>query len=225
MVMMMPKKIAKKWSYSRYGMYAKCPAQYEWFYRLKMPRESSPALERGLDIHAKAENYVNGLITSMPKELEKFAAEFKALKREYKKGDGFCEPDISTNKDGSSAKMKTTDYFIGFADYFHRPSKLHELTVIDYKTGRQYPEHKSQGHAYSTFLLQQNPNYDSVHVEFWYLDSGEVTEFDFTQEQLPDMLALWERRINKMYADKDFKPTPHKFCNWCGKKKAGKCNG
>lgn len=220
----MPKKIAKKWSYSRYSMYAKCPAQYEWFYKLKMPRETSRALERGLDIHAKAENFVNGKIKGMPKELEKFAPEFKALKREFKKKHGYCEPDISTNKDGSPAKMKTTDYFIGFADFFHKPPK-NVCTVIDYKTGRQYPEHKSQGHAYSTFLLLQHEDIDEIFVEFWYLDSGEVTEFHFKRENLPDMLALWERRINKMYVDKTFKPTPHKFCKWCGKYKAGKCNG
>ena len=219
----MPKKTIRKWSYSRYSMYAKCPAQYHWHYILKMPRDSSRALERGLDIHAKAENFVNGKITGMPKELEKFATEFKALKREFKRGHGYCEPDISTNMDGSPAKMKTTDYFIGFADFFHAPKA--GLTVIDYKTGKQYPEHQDQGHAYSTYLLQQNPEQKEIDVEFWYLDSGAVTEFHFAQKDLPRMLKLWERRINKMYADKKFNPTPHKFCNWCAKKKAGKCNG
>ena len=218
------KQVIKKWSYSRYSMYAKCPAQFHWHYILKMPRDSSRALERGLDIHAKAENFVNGKIKGLPKELENFATEFKNLKRLFKKGYGKCEPDISTNKDGSPATMKTTDYFIGFADFDFKPPEPTQ-TVIDYKTGRQYPEHRSQGHAYCTFLLLLNPSLEYIDVEFWYLDSGEVTEFRFYQKDLPDMLKLWERRINKMYADKQFKPTPHKFCNWCAKKKAGKCNG
>jgi len=218
------KPLVKRWSYSRYSMYAKCPAQFHWHYILKMPRGSSYALERGLDIHAKAENFVNGKITSLPKELVKFTPEFRALKREFKKKYGYCEPDISTNDDGTPSTRDDTNYFIGFADFFHNPPK-NILTVIDYKTGKQYPEHKSQGHAYSTFLLQQNPEQKAIDVEFWYLDSGDVTEFHFTQENLSDMLALWERRINKMYADKKYLKTPHKFCNWCAKKKAGKCNG
>ena len=218
------KEVIKKWSYSRYSMYAQCPAQFHWHYILKMPRDSSPALQRGIDIHAKAENFVNGKITGMPKELEKFSNEFKALKREFKKKRGYCEPDISTNMDGTPAEMKTTNYFIGFADFFHNPPK-DDLTVIDYKTGRWYASHKSQGHAYSTFLLQQNPEQEKINVEFWYLDSGDVTEFSFTQDDLPSMLSLWERRIDKMYADKKYIKTPHKFCNWCAKKKAGKCNG
>ena len=218
------KEIIKNWSYSRYSMYAKCPAQFQWHYILKMPRTTSHALERGLAIHAKAENFVNGKIKGMPKELLKFSDEFKALKKEFKKKHGYCEPDISTNTDGSPATRETTNYFIGFADFFHSPPK-DNLTVIDYKTGRKYPEHRDQGHAYSTFLLQQNPEQKAIDVEFWYLDSGDVLDFHFKQKDLPRMLTLWERRINKMYADKKYLPTPHKFCNWCAKKKAGKCNG
>jgi len=224
--MKMPKKkeIVKRWSYSRYSMYAKCPAQFHWHYILKKPRDSSHALERGLDIHAKAENFVNGKITGLPKELDNFAREFKALKREFNKKHGYCEPDISVDSKGKKSTKAKSDYFVGFADFFHNPPK-DILTVIDYKTGKQYPDHQDQGHAYSTFLLLLNPDHEEIDVEFWYLDSGEVKHFHFTQKDLPRMLKLWERRINKMYADKLFKPTPHKFCNWCAKKKAGKCNG
>jgi len=202
----------KKWSYSRVSMYLKCPAQYEWFYVLKKPRSSSPALERGLDIHKKAENYVIGDIKGMPKELENFASEFKVLKKEFKKGVGFCEPDISfTSAHEPSSKFKT-DYFIGFADFAHFGEVL---TVIDYKTGKKYPEHMEQGHAYSMALLILNEDIDEVFVEFWYLDSGETTEFHYTRKELNKMISAWNARVNRMYSDKTFKPTPHKFCNWC----------
>ena len=78
-------------------------------------------MERGTMIHAKAENFVNGKIKGMPKELENFSNEFKFLKKEFNKGNGYCEPDISTNIDGSPTKMKQSNYFVGFADFFHAP--------------------------------------------------------------------------------------------------------
>ena len=220
------KEIIQTWSYSRYSMHDQCASQFEWHYILKKPRTSSHALERGLDTHAKAENFVNGKIKGMPKELLKFGSEFRSLKKEFSKKRGYCEPDISTNKDGSPSTRETSNYFIGFADFFHEPPK-DILTVIDYKTGRQYPGHRDQGHAYSTFLLQQHPEQEAIDVEFWYLDSGDVVNFHYEQKDLPRMLQLWERRINKMYADKKYKATPHKFCGWCGRnrKNGGDCNG
>ena len=74
----MPKKKSKRWSYSRWSKYHDCPAQYEWDYLLHPGKKiSSPAMERGLDIHKKAENFVNGKITGMPNELGYFASEFR----------------------------------------------------------------------------------------------------------------------------------------------------
>ncbi len=215
----------KKWSYSRWSTYNKCPASYEWTYKFKKPRTTSPALDRGLDIHKKAENYVNGIIKSMPKELLKFESEFKYLKRDYKKGNGKTEPDISVNLNGSQATMRTTDYFIGFGDYLSFSDNC--IDCIDYKTGRMYPEHRDQGHAYSTSLLTLNPKIETVNVEFWYLDKGDVTEFNYSQSDLPRMKRLWANRIDKMYADTKFKNTPHKFCGWCNRhvKNGGDCKG
>jgi len=221
----MDKKIVKKWSYSRYSQYKDCPAMYQWNYLMGKKRPPpSPAMARGLDIHKKAENFVNGKITGFPDVLKQFKPEFLQLRKEFKKKKGFCEPDISMNLDGTPATMETTDYFVGFADYAHYGD---ELTVIDYKTGRQYPGHQDQGHAYSTALLKMNPQYENINVEFWYLDSGAVKEFYHTQKDLTRMEGIWQRRIDKMYADKKFEKTPYQWCKSCNrhKRNGGDCSG
>lgn len=222
---MSKKKQKRRWSYSRWSKYNTCPAQYEWDYVLRLgKRVTSPAMERGLDIHKKAENFVNGKIKGLPNELKKFATEFKVLKREYKKGKGYTEPDISMNYNRTASNKKDTNYFIGFADYAHITDSL---TVIDYKTGRKYPGHKEQGCIYSLVLLCLNPKIDEVTVEFWYLDSGEVTEFAYHRKDLERLLAVWDRRINKMYNDKVFEKTPHQYCKSCNRNKrnGGDCDG
>lgn len=220
----------KKWSYSRWSMYHTCPSQYQWHYQLGHKRGSSYVLERGIAIHKKAENFVKGKITGLPSELKNFTTEFKTLRREYRRGRGRTEPDISMNRDRTASNRKDTDYFIGFADYAHctyakDEINLSALAVIDYKTGRKYPGHKEQGCVYALVLLCLNPSVDQVAVEFWYLDSGEVTEFTFYRKDLERLLAVWDRRINKMYADKVFEATPNQFCKWCARntKNGGDC--
>lgn len=218
----------KKWSYTRWSMYAKCPAQYEWHYVLGHKRGKSAALERGLDIHKKAENFVKGIIKGLPNELTHFSNEFKNLKKEYNAGHGFTEPDISLTKNFEASTKFETDWFIGFADYAHFSE---ELTVIDYKTGKRYPEHRDQGHAYSMSLLHLNPTIEKINVEFWYLDIPDpeknILPFEFQRNDLNRMTRLWQKRINTMYADKRFEATPNKFCKWCArhKRNGGDCDG
>lgn len=224
----MAKSKDKKWSYSRWSMYKKCPSQYHWHYILKKPRGSSRALERGLAIHAKAEEFVKGNITGFPDELKNFKKEFQTLKREFKKGNGFTEPDISLTKNFEASSKFKTDWFIGFADYAHFSD---ELTVIDYKTGKKYPDHQDQGHAYSMSLLHLNPEIEKINVEFWYLDNKDkddnITHFEHYRNELDRMTRAWQKRIDRMYSDKKFEATPNKFCNWCmrNKKNGGDCDG
>lgn len=219
----------KKWSYSRWSCYHDCPSMYEWRYILKKDKfVASPAMERGTMIHKKAENFVNGKINGLPKELKNFKKEFLSLRREYKKGNGFTEPDISMNRDHSPSTKFESDWFVGFADFAHFSD---ELIVIDYKTGQKYPGHQDQGHAYSMALLAMNPNTKIINVEFWYLDDSNdetnVREFIHKQSDLPRMEKLWGNRINKMYADKKFKKTPYMWCKSCSRneKNGGDCAG
>lgn len=193
----------------------------------KRVRATSPAMERGLDIHKKAENYVNGKITGMPKCLLNFKKEFVALRRAYKKGWCSTEPDISMSSNLKPSTSKKTDFFIGFADLdYHHGDRI----VIDYKTGKRYPGYREQGHAYSTCLLAMNSKIEFITVEFWYLDIKEpgmsTSEFVYTQDDLAGMLKVWNKRIDRMYADTKFTKTPYQWCRSCPRNKnnGGDCS-
>ncbi|HEO64627.1 MAG TPA: hypothetical protein ENI73_02040 [Spirochaetes bacterium] len=218
--------MGRRWSYSRWSKYNKCPASYEWDYLMGHPRKPpTPAMARGLDTHKKAENYVNGKITGLPDCLNKFSNEFKTLKKEYRLGNGFNELDVSYNSLYKRSNGERTDYYIGYVDYLHFDA--HICTVIDYKTGRQYPEHREQAHSYATACMLIEPMIEVVCAEFWYLDTGYGKRFEWARKDVNKMQALWDRRVSKMYSDKTFKKTPHKFCNWCNrnKKNGGDCGG
>lgn len=78
----------KTWSMSALHLYEQCPLKY---YHEKVAKSgtktSSPALERGLAIHAKAEHYLLGDITGIPKELQKFGKEFATLRKHKAKAE------------------------------------------------------------------------------------------------------------------------------------------
>jgi len=205
----------KKWSYSRWSMFDKCQLQYFYAYIKKLPRDmSSPALKRGLKIHKLAEDFVLGKISKLPKELRHFAGEFKALKTSCKKGQGFTEPDVSMDSRWVRSELFESDYFLGFIDYIHFNNDG-SVTVIDYKTGRQYPGHRDQAHVYAMVSMALEPNITKVDVEFWYLDSGQTREWQWGRKDFETMKKIWVSRIGKMHDCKDFQAMPNKFCKWC----------
>ena len=109
------KEIIKKWSYSRYSCYHQCPAQYEYRYVLKLDKfESTPAMQRGLKIHALSENFIIGKITGLPDALNKFNPEFSTMRKLANTVTGFAAPDLSFTKDGTPSNRKQSDYFVGF---------------------------------------------------------------------------------------------------------------
>jgi hypothetical protein len=80
-----PIKKITSWSFSRYSDYKQCPAKakYKHIDRIKEP--PNPAMARGAAIHTLAEEYIKGKGRTLPPELKLFEAEFKALRKQFKK--------------------------------------------------------------------------------------------------------------------------------------------
>ena len=73
----------RAWSYSALKIYEECPYR-TYISRVKGVKEpSGPAADRGTQIHQYAEDYVNGTMGEMPKELHKFKDQFEELRELY----------------------------------------------------------------------------------------------------------------------------------------------
>lgn len=215
---------SSKWSYSRWSMFHRCQAQYDYAYIQRLPRHgTSAALERGLAIHKKAEEFVKGNITGMPDELAKFAKEFKVLRKEYKAGNGFTEIDVSIDSNWQRSNMRETDYLIGFADFVHFEEEA--VTIIDYKTGRQYPSHRDQAHVYAMACMCSDEDIQEAQVEFWYLDHSKTQSWNWPRKQLEQMKTVWKKRVDKMINCKNYEARPNNLCKWCdySASKGGPC--
>jgi hypothetical protein len=241
---MSPKKAVKKiiaWSHSRYKKYVQCPlsAKLEYLDRIKDPSPKHPAMQRGIDIHDLAENYVLGRLKRLPKELKLFAEEFKALKK--------LKVPIEVEQQWAFTKgWKVTGWFDSDCwlrvmldcNYVIEYAEGHVLKCIDYKTGKIRPElqeqYMEQLELYAIAGFLKYADVDIVEGELWYLDEGvlmgEGYEGDpnfgvFHRKDLAKLKKKWEKKTKAMLGDTIFAPRPGNYCRWCWykKDKGGHC--
>ena len=189
-------------------MYEQCPHAHMYRKIVKLKEEPSWHLTNGNYVHKLAENYLLGIIKEIPKELGKFRKEFANL---LEAGALPEEEFVFDNKwQLMKNAWKNKDAWLR--------SKLDariDNYIIDFKTGKIYDAHVHQGRLYANLFMMANPDVDEVDIEFWYLSSGQVTNFEFKREDLERDVAEWERRVSIMHNDTTYEPTPHQYCRNC----------
>jgi hypothetical protein len=225
------------WSFSRYSDYRSCPLKFKLKHLDKMKEPPSPAMQRGSDIHQLAEDFVKGLIHKLPPELAKFAEEFKAAKKVYKKTP---EQMVVEDNWAFTADWGITEWHDWVNCWVRIKLDCAEqvaegvMVVTDYKTGKfrddknvEYME-QLELYALSTFL--QFPHLKEVRPRLMYLDVGVVypaadKPVVYTPKDIPQLKKRWAARVKPMFNDTTFAPKPNQFCSWCwfgqSKKAAG----
>lgn len=235
----------KAGSFSRLSVFQECPRRAELAYIKKIPeldRGPGPLTApdgnkewhnvRGSRIHQLAEDYVKGCTgETLPPELRKFKKELLELQKLHKTGKivteqlwcftkqwEVCDPD---NRENIYFRM-ITDVTV-----FHTKNIV---TSIDYKTGRRFGneiKHGQQSQLYQLGTFLRYPDVQEVTTEIWYLDIDEIASMEFTREQGMRFFKHWNDRMETMYNETEFKPTPNgNSCRWCPYKpgKTGDCS-
>lgn len=217
------------WSFSRWGDYVKCPALFKYKHIDKLPEPKSPAIQRGIDIHAMCEQYLTGKISRLPAELKQFKDEFPKLKKQRVK---FVEEnwaftnrwDLTTWNDWNNCWVRVK------LDVAYIHPEHSAIVPIDFKTGRPRPEktaeYELQLELYGLASLLQQTSVQVSSPRLWYLDTGEIypnpdeREIEYTREDIPSLQKKWQKRVEPMFKDKQFKPTPGDACRWCHYRKS-----
>lgn len=211
------------WSYSSWATFNRCPFAYQQSYLLGNRSPQGPSAARGERIHKLAEYFLRGKITGgVPGALDKFSAEFQNLKAakpvvekfwavtedwKFINGRGWCVMKMDaavlpTNRDPT-------------------------LIMVDFKTGREYPDHDKQGELYLAIGFAKHPEIESASTEFWYTDLGYSIRREYTREQVKEQVVIWQDRGTRLLTGKKFKPTPSEDgCKWCHLRtdRGGVCN-
>lgn len=205
--------IITAWSYSSYSLFKTCKYAWEqrWIHKIK-DDTYNPAFARGTEIHAKAEYLVKGKVKGMPKELKKFAYEFKEIIKLGATAEGDLsitrdlKPTTATDWNGVWCRIKV-DARVPMGDV---------STVIDYKTGKVYPANEDQIGLYAVGERVHNPEAKTIDTELWYLDTGDVVTRSYTAKEVDALIKDWQRKVKPMFTrQKRYPATPSHKCRFC----------
>jgi len=220
-------------SYSKLSVYETCPFKFKQKYieKIKVDQDRT-ALDRGIDIHEKAEKYVSGELRKMPKELMNYKTEFQTIK----KLKATKEMDLSYTQDYEPCKWNDwgSVWVINKPDSLVIPkvkkgSPILNIDVIDYKTGKVYDSHRDQSDMGAIACFIHYPDCEVIVSEFWYLDYPEIDpgywEYD-RDRHFEGLKHNFLKRHNKMSKDKKFRKVTGFWCRWCeyNAKKGGQCD-
>ncbi len=200
------------WSYSRFQLWEGCPLRYAFRYIHKLEEPDNRAMVRGQEIHSKSEHYLLGDIKGIPDELRTFREEYAAIRKLL------TTPEVSYTVTKTWQQTHPTDWdnawLRGKIDIEIVDGK--ELTIIDVKSGKEYPDHEHQADIYGLLGLIFWPTVPRIDFEYWYVDSGDVGRYAFERAELRGLKAKWKKNVAPMLKTKRFEATPSEnACHFC----------
>jgi len=202
-------KIPNFWSLSRYNKWRGCSYQYLLESILKYRAPKSRAMERGIRIHSLFEHLLKGDVTGMPDELSSLRKEIKNLARyggNPEESWTLTEDFQKTHaKDWNRAWLRAK---IDAHQYFEDDG---ELVIMDLKTGR-FNVAQAQMDLYAAMSQFYYPDAESIRVELWFSDQGEIHGEDYTPKRSKELWKRWVKRGKDMLADRKWLPSPGPAC-------------
>ena len=205
-----------KWSLSSLGTYEQCAAKYKFRYIDRVESTfSSPAAERGTQLHGAIEAFLTGKSTELPNEINFYTQYLTALKTQII----FPEHVICLNRDWKPTTPDAEDrWYKGILDLKALRSgdgAPTEATVIDWKTGKIYDSHDDQKSLYSLAVFAEESSVLRVRAIHVYLDLGKNREKTYDRQQMHELRASWDSRILKLENEKEWIPNPSFMCRYC----------
>ncbi len=213
------------WSLTSLSTYEKCPLQYKFRYidRIETTMQSGAA-SRGSELHGALEGFLTGKSETLPNEINFYTSLCKALK------DQGAIAEHTIKLDRNWEPVAEGHWYKGVLDVkiLHRAtpdSDPHEATVIDWKTGKIYPEHDDQKSIYSLAVFAEEPSVQRVRARHIYLDLGKERERVFDRNEVHQLRTAWEHRVARLEGAQEFIPNPSYTCRFCpfSKGNSGPC--
>jgi hypothetical protein len=165
-------------------------------------------------MHKSAEAFLRGDATELPVEINYYTQFFTQI-REHPEYKLHPEMKIALDKDWVQTEWDSPSvWFKGIVDLLIEAPK--EVVVYDWKTGKEYDEHRLQRELYGVAALSIFPQYDTASTMHVYFDSRQNRPTVLSRNlAINVMLPAWNDRVSKMFADKEYIPSPGYYCRYC----------
>lgn len=213
----------RTWSFSSLTKFEQCPYAIQLAKIEGFKEPAGPAADRGSQLHAMLEAYVQGESDDLPPKMRAsptMVTYVNALRDAYNAGLVEVEQEWTFDWEWNPCEPKTPDVW----SVFKCDVVLHEsdtsLTICDWKSGRIFGnelKHGTQGMFYSIAALSRYPQLEYVEAEFAYIDHNEIiTRCTMTRKELGTFLPRLTERAKRMTNATHFPANPSKHnCKWC----------
>ena len=215
------------WSFSVYTQWVKCAysVYLEKVKRIRIQEPPNPAFEKGNRVHAAADAAVRGRRSSKA-ELQPELIPVKTLLDKFRKLKAVTEQEWAFDRqynvvdwrDWKRAWLRIKTDLCAVT-----PGKTPHVDIVDWKTGKQHPEHAQQRSLYALGglrLVQLGALADGAKqvdltAQHVYVESGITATEDYTMKNLPALTREWESRVKNMMSDTEYRITPGWHCRFC----------
>jgi len=209
-----------RWSYSSISTYESCPAKWKYSYVDQLPYKASAAMERGSRLHLDCEKFLKTSSHVLPWELSKMGPRLMDLKMKGAVSEETWCLDDKWKPDMVNPWVKA----IVDVHWLEGNTVLH---VRDFKSGREYPDHRDQLELYALIGLCRFPDVKRAEYGAIYLDTGHVSNEGavIRGDMMDKKVQSWHDRAIRIFADNDYLPNPGGACRWCdyAASKGGPC--
>jgi CRISPR/Cas system-associated exonuclease Cas4 (RecB family) len=214
-------KLPTNWSYSRLKTYEQCPFKFRALHggEYQISQEMTPALERGNRLHSVLEDYVRGREPILDPMFTRFGDYINAV-REHPVKEVESEWSMDRHWVRTARWSNPSTWWRGKLDVFMQEGD--KARVIDWKTGKIYPDNIDQVRLYAGVVLHRLPEIKEVRVELIYLDQYESREAIYEAKDKGALRSDFDRRVATMMSDTTWVKKPGPLCKWCP---ANKING
>jgi hypothetical protein len=220
-----------RWSFSQWEAYNTCPQKWHFASVLKLPkRPPGPAAARGLDMHKRCEDYINGQITTQQLRFgsqhmrfgqkkpaiiaEKYVSVLDGF-RDHTNGDRHNEMKLSFDYEWQQAGGPSAGkaWVIAVLDAARVMDKV--VDIGEWKSGQPKDTHADQRKLYALAGLRRWLGVEEVRVTTYYLeDTAPPARLVVKASAEEKLKALWHGRVEQMANDDIRAPRPGDYCKW-----------
>ena len=213
----------RAWSYSTVNNHSTCPLKVRFAKVDRIPEPPNAAMDRGQQFHkacaARIDHGVDqGLITP----------EWLAKMDELKQRGALSEKQLAFTVDWLPTEWFGANVWGRVVIDAHYLMPPNIVQIVEFKTGKVYPEHATQLRLYALGGFIMYPEAAEVRAENWYLDGppSPVSGYVAQRSALPRLKQEFTEFPRALLNDDLYPATPGRHCNWCSfaKAKGGPCD-
>jgi CRISPR/Cas system-associated exonuclease Cas4 (RecB family) len=222
----------RRWSYSAWESYQRCPAYYKYRHIDRLPEPPNQYAARGTELHQSAEDFVSGKSNAVDGAFTYHYKHLEYLKHEV---DAKTEYKIALDNQWKLVEWGSKDAWTRMVlDAYYveeTPKGKIDVGIVDYKSGKVREKHIAQMQLYAIGAMSVARHYDAhwdlneVGVHLLYIDQQHTTSYAYTLADENTLQQNWENSVEALQHDEKFLPMPGQHCSWChfSKRNKGPC--